>query len=579
MTPRRSLAALALGAAMLARPAMAFEGSGVVGGGYSQTDNWAPGLSDRIPVWNWMAGGSFQASPLSPGLLQIDASAQYDALRNTAAHAPSNSNGWTFRTTTLLLGDYLPTSLYASRGVTDFSVDTGTPQSGSTLSQIYGGSVQYQLTAGPLLNVSASRTDQTTRPLAGDEYRLASNRASAQASQNLSTFDYRLNYETTWSDGSFTDTNYRQHALAFAAGADLTSEDRIQLNAQYGLRDPAVRATTNPRFDTEFLQGSAMLGTQSRWTGFASYSYSHSLIDAVEAAQLEQTNHGVSYTTTYRYTDALLFNASAGANYATARNDAQTLKTTGEQAGVGASWTHGDPEALQLQLSGNGNVGALQPESGPGLPGYGIGVTGSLRQASRSWTGTANYQLTFARNLGGVEGTSFSQRVAASGDTRTWSGLTLGARVTFSSSRRDAALLGTSIDRSAAVGLTAGWQRLRAEATAGTGDGLSETLRSPGFSDGLFLSPSFNTHTRYASLLVRQAGRRLSLSLLGRFLESEAPARPRQYEVSGSALLDYDVGQFTFRLEDRITHGGDSGSWTRTNVVFVRMERRFDVRF
>src|SRR5919199_2588174 len=175
MTARRSLAAVAVGAAMLARPATAFEGSGVVGGGYSQSDSWAPGMADRIPVWNWMAGGSFQASPLSPGLLQIDAAAQYDALRNSAARAPSNSNGWTFRTNAMVLGDYLPTSLYASRGVTDFSVDTGTTQSGSTLSQTYGGGMQHQLTSGPIVQVSASRSDQTTRPLAGEEFRLVSN--------------------------------------------------------------------------------------------------------------------------------------------------------------------------------------------------------------------------------------------------------------------------------------------------------------------------------------------------------------------------------------------------------------------
>jgi hypothetical protein len=251
----------------------------------------------------------------------------------------------------------------------------------------------------------------------------------------------------------------------------------------------------------------------------------------------------------------------------------------GEQAGLGASWTRGDPEGLQVQLSGNGSFGALQPEDGPGLPGYGAGLAGNVRQTSRGWTGSANYQLTYARNLGGVEGTSFSQRLAASADTKTVSGLALGARATFSSSRRDLALLGTSIDRSAAIGLTAGWRRLRSEVTAGAGDGLAETLRSPGFTDGLFLSPSFNTHSRYASLLIRHAGRRLSLGVLGRFLDSEAPARPRQYEVSGSLLLDYDVGQFTFRVEDRVTQGGDRDSWARTNLLFVRMERRFDLRF
>src|SRR6266545_7243360 len=115
-------------------------------------------------------------------------------------------------------------------------------------------------------------------------------------SQNLSTFDYKLNYETTWSDGSFIDTKYRQHGLALSGGADLTSEDRVQLTAQYSLREPRVQATTNPSFDTELQQGKAKQGTKSRWTGFATYSYSHSLVDAFESPALEQTNHGASYT-------------------------------------------------------------------------------------------------------------------------------------------------------------------------------------------------------------------------------------------------------------------------------------------
>jgi hypothetical protein len=579
MTARRfAVAGLAL--ALLARGAAAFEASAVVGGGYSQTDNWAAGLRDRFPVWNWTAGGSFRASPLSPGLLQLDGAVQYDALRNTAAVAPSNSNGLTFRGGALLAADYAPTSAYASRALSDFAVDAATPQTGSSLTDIYGGSVRYQLGAGPLLEASASRTDQTTRPLVGEEYRQLTNRAAVQASQSLNAFDYKLNYETSWSDGSFVDANYRQHGLAFTGGADLGKEDRVQLSAQYSLRDPLVKAATNPRFDAEFLQGTAMLGTQSRWSGFLTYSYTHSLVEALLDPTLEQTNHSASYTATYRYSPSLLLNASAGASYGIARNDAESLHTTGEQVGFGATWSRGEAGKLQLELGGTGSVGALQAAGGASLPGYGAGLSGSVRDSWRLWSAAATYQLNVARNLGAIEGTSFTQRLALSAETRRLAGVVLGSRLTFSGSRRDVALLGASVDRSITAGVSAAWRRLRGEATAGTSDGLAATLRTPGFSDGLFLSPSFNTHSRYATVQLSHAlSQRLSLGALGRWLDSTGPDRPRQYEVSGSMLLGYDIGQFTFRLEDRLTHGGNGDAWARTNLVFARVERRFDLRF
>jgi hypothetical protein len=579
MTGPRPLWCAALAVALLAPSADAFEGNAVVGGGYSQTNNWSAGAADRIPVWNWIVGGSFHASPLSPGLLQLDAAGQYDALRNTAAQAPSNSNGLTFRAGTLLLGDYLPTSLYASRALSDFAVDAGTTLSGSSVIDTVGGNVRYQLSGGPLLQASASRTDQTTRPLVGDEYRSLQNHASVQASQNFNTLDYRLGYETTFSDGSFSDTNYRQHAVSFSGGADLTSEDRVLLSAQYSVRDPLTSAAANPRLDTEFLQATTMLGTQSRWSGFASYSYSHSLVEALGSPALEQANHGASYTATYRSTDALLLTATAGANYGVLRDLGESLTTTSEQAGVGATWTLGDPAELQFQLAGSGNAGALQIERGATLPGYGVGLTGNVRDTWGRWTGTATYQLTYARNLAALAGTVMNQRLGATADTKA-AGVALGGRLSFQSARRDAALVGVSVDRSLTAGLTAAWKRLHAEATAGTADGLADTLRSPGFTDGLFFSPSFNTHSRYATLQVQHATtRRLRVGLLGRLLDTEAPARPREREASGSLTVAYDVGQFTFQLEDRVTQGGNGEIWARTNLLFARIERRFDLRF
>jgi hypothetical protein len=570
---------LALAAAFAAPVVGAFEGNAIVGGGYSQTNSWSAGVADRVPVWNWMAGGSVHASPLSPGLLQLDASAQYDALRNTAAQAPSNSNGWTFRGTSQLAGDYAPTTLYVARALSDFAVDAGTAQSGSNVTDSIGGDVRYQLSGGPLLEASASRMDQTTRPLVGDEYRTIQNRATVQASQNFSNLDYRLSYDATWSDGAFADTNYRSHGLAFTGGADLTSEDRVQLTAQYSVRDPTTNAASNPRLDTEFLQATTLLGTQSRWSGFANYSYAHSLIEAFASPSLEQTNHGATYTATYRYSEALLLNATTGANYGAFRNDAETLRTTSEQAGVGATWTIGDPKELQLQLGGSGNAGALQDDRGAALPGYGVGLTTNLRDTWGRWIGTATYQLNYAKNLSAVEGIVVTQRAGATANTRA-AGVAYGARLTFESSRRDAALVGTAVDRTLSAGLSAGWRKLRAEATAATADGLADTLRSPGFTDGLFFSPEFNTHSRYATVQLQYAlTRNLRTSVLGRILDNEAPARPREREESVWFNVGYDIGQFTFHLEDRLTHGGNGVTWTRTNFLFARVERRFDVRF
>jgi hypothetical protein len=578
MSSRSAAAVAALAAALAARSAAAFDGSAVVGGGYSQTDTWAPSSKERVPIWNWMAGGSFHATPLSPGLLQLDGAGQYDSVRNTAENAPSTANGLTFRGSALALGDWVPTSAFASRTVSDFAVDTGTKQTGSTLADVYGADVRYQVPAAPLLELSASRTEQTTRPLTGDEYKQVSNRATVQASQNLPTLDYRLAYDTSWSDGSFADTKYRQHGISFAGGAAVAPEDRVQLTAQYSLRDPRVRDAANPRFDAEFLQGGATLGAQSRWTSFASYTYAHSLVEALASPALEQTSHGASYTATYRYTEALLLTATAGANYAVSRSEVESLRTTGEQAGVGATWSHGRADELQLQLGASGTGGALQSDAGASLPGYGLALSGNVRDSWRLWSGSASYQLELSRNLAAVEGKLLTQHLTATADTRRLAGVAFGARVALSSARRDVALLGASVDRSASASLSAGWRRTRLETTVGTSDGVSDALRSPGFADGLFFGTSFNTHARFASAQLTNAlTSRLRLSAIGRWLDSEAPERPRQVELSGSLLVAYDLGQFTFRLEDRLTRGGNGDSWNRTNFVFARVERRFDL--
>jgi hypothetical protein len=577
---RRPLAAIAAALALAALPARSLEGNAVLGGGYMQSSTWAPGTAERVPTWIWVAGGEFRASPLGPGLLQLDGGVQYDASRTRVPDAPSSTDGVTYRLHSSLLGDYVPTDLYASRTSNDFALTTTATLAGNTLVDAYGGVVTYQLGSGALLRASASRSDQTTRPLTGDEYRLQTNRAGLLASQNLETLDYRLGYDTTWSDGSFADTQFQQHAIVFDANANLSRQDRLQLLAQYSLREPRSQSALNPRFDSELVRAGATLGVGERWGSYPTYSYSHSLVEILGAPAQEQTSHGLTYLLNHRRSAELQLTGLATASYALVRAGPTVVEATGAQAGGGFNWLRGKPEELTTQLSATATLGGLQAPGGGLQPGYGLTGAGLVAKPFAAWTASAEYRLNFEHNLNAVEGTGFGHQVVLGAESSALRTLTLTTRLTASSNRREIVLLGTSLDRSVAVGASAAWRRTSIDLSAGLSDGLAPTLRGLGVADGLFFGTTFDAHSRYVTLQAAHAAtRQLRIALLGRYLVAEAPARPSQYEAAGSVVVAYDVGQFTFRLEDRLAQGGSGGGWTRTNLVFARVERRFALGF
>jgi len=574
----RSLLGLGLGLALLTGRATAFDVSGMLSAAALRTDTWDASTRTASPSWD--AGGSiaFSDLPINHAILDLTASADYRRYQSVYDSGSSTASGLAYNAAAnVARGSWLPWRVGVSRSTNDFTTSTS-GGTGTTLSQREAVGTTIYSPGLPLLSGSLTRADIVNRSFLAPEVRTGATSLSAALSQSLDMMQYGASYDTTWSDGAFTETNYRLHNFTFEGTARPTKELEAHVTDRYVLRLPTSDSPFNPRVDQQAL------GTGLTWRGTdklsfgTSYAYAHSVTDAPGSASQEVLTHGVSTSGFYRYRPSLGFTLSAGANFGVARNGTEEQRISGQQVGAGAQWSH-ESSGQRVQLDGGASVGAVEPRPADVQLAYGANGGVSYNRPIGQWSGALSYSIGYSSGLGGLVGSSFTQSLSASSSGRLGK-IQTSASASASASRAGTPLLGTSFSRAASLSGGASYQRWHSELLAGLSDGLSEALRGPGLSDGLFLSPAFNTHSRFVTLsFTYKTFYRLEWSAVGRYLESTSPGRPKQWERGGSLVVNFPYGLFMLSIEDRISQGGTGDTWTTGNAMFVRVSRAFGARF
>ena len=151
-------------------------------------------------------------------------------------------------------------------------------------------------------------------------------------------------------------------------------------------------------------------------------------------------------------------------------------------------------------------------------------------------------------------------------------------QIQASAARGGGGTFGDNANRSITAQGKLGYRRLGLSLNVGIGDAVTGALSNPA-SDGLFLPPGYNTHSRSASLA---ANLRLTphISVHGgaHYALVTGPTTPEQREVFYEMGVRAASGPWTVSLEERYTLGGAGGFDHRVNQVFLQINRTFGTR-
>jgi hypothetical protein len=265
-----------------------------------------------------------------------------------------------------------------------------------------------------------------------------------------------------------------------------------------------------------------------------------------------------------------------GASYAKDRLGTTEIAGSTEQIGGGARWQRAI-ERSQIFLSGGGSVGAQQREGNGTHGAWGANAGAGTSTARGAWIAAVSYALGFSKNLSGEFGSTLSQQVNASADTRL-GGWSLRDTLTFAAARRYADVGDSSVNRTIQATVFATRSGVQLQLSGGFSDGASGTLSNPG--DGLFLPSNFNTRSRFALATGNtHLTSKLSLGLNARYQQSTAPGRPLQWEQGLGVNMGYTLGAFLLSVDERYSYGGYGGSHQSGNMFFVRLTRYFGATF
>ena len=571
-----ALALLLLAGAARAGP---YTWSGGLGAGASRSDAWSTGGPHLLfPTWDWNADLALGGVPFRPGLLQFLTTAQYRWLWAGAPDGSNRTHGLSYAASVALFSDFtLPISLNASRSTSEFLSSGEVQRTGTTHTVTEGGTVVFRKIGLPTLRLSLTRSDLDNEAFGAPPTRTGSTALSLSASHSTPRQEFSVGYDTAWSDGTYAETNYRSHALQAQASTEITDSLRFRLSERYLLRLPTLNSPTSPRFDDNGFGAGLQWRPGARLTSGLAYSFRHLLVKAPDTADLEQAGQGLQETTSYRFSEDVTVNGSAGAQTTTERRGAESRTGSSATGGGGFSWRQRLRPGLEVSAGGGGSVGVAKPMQDKAQVAYGMNASAGISANWERTAASANYSGSYQNSLNGLSGSSLTQQLNLTGDALLASTLLRGVLL-LSGARHEAPFLGVSLSRSASLSVTALWRTYSAQLSAGQGEGVSDSL---GISDGLFIPASYNTRTRYATVstgfpLPRT---RVVLSLLLRTLSTEAPERPIRHEQGESFSAGYTLGATTFSLEQRFSTGGSGGVWQTGNLVMIRISRSFGGRF
>jgi hypothetical protein len=583
MTARRLAApvALALALAGAAGPAHALDFSAVAGAGYFRSDSSTPQSSSTASTWDWYGNAALSGSPFAPGLLDWQLEGGYQGRRDYYQGGDTRLEGWGFHAGATLLGQKgspLVFRLEGSRARSEFTSDTQQLNAGSTETTSWGGSAYYRELDRPNFSASFDRTETDTRGFGLGSTFTNSSRLGLAVAHGAGTFDYALNYDLSWNDGTFDVQNYRTQQVTLRGRGRVSPTADVVLSESYYQRRPTGASTYNPQYDDQAFSLQLNWRPGPRWSTRTIYGYQHFVVE--DAATRERLSNALTESVDYSHSAELKAIGTAGVTSSEERAGGVTTRATSAFGSAEALWNH-EAGSLTWQADGTLSAGVLVPDGASASGASGVSVSGGVRWARDLAAASGSYLFAYDTNLGGFSGWALRQQLQLDGELHAGDDWRLRASGTATGGRADlgAAGFGTS-NRQLLLTLGADWRGWSSLLTAGQNDGISGDLRNPLRGDGLFLSPSYNSAQRYATLTLNPpAWEGLRLSLVGRYFTQATPGQPDQFERGFSVIGSYAIGAFNVSLEERWSQGGAGQVDATGNLLMVRVSRAFGARF
>jgi len=569
--------------ALTSTSAWASDLSGGVGLGYGRTNSWSSqdGAIDSS-IWDWNANLAMSGSPFRPGLLQYAAALDYQAQRLRYRQGDGGLDNVGFRLSSALLqSSIVPISVYGTRAWTDFVTDAGSQRTGSTVSTNLGGSLALRPRGLPSLQAALSHTGADTTDPAGGQTSAATTALTVTADSATPTHSFGVQYGTSWSDGTFAESNYRAHTLGLQLVGILSPTLRLNVGERYALREPIRLSAQNPRFDDQAFNASLDFQTgQSKWKPSLLYQTDRALVELLDQPVRERTSHVGSARMMYRQSADTFAYADIGALYVHVRRPEGEERTQAATQSVGVATGHRwQRQRWGAGVTGTGSLALAEPTTGGLVLGHGGGGGANFDMASERWRLGTGYSASLSSGGISFEGYALQQQVQVVMEALL-RGLMVRLSGQASASRRDDPVFGTSLSRSVTSTAEAAFSRTSFGLSGGLSDGLSQALSAGAPSDGLFLPADYNTRSLFGTFTATRLllGNRAAFSLLARAMRTDQPGRPRSFEHGGHAVLSLAIGLFSLSIEDRLSRGGSGGVWTAANVVMVRLTRAFGMR-
>lgn len=572
---------LTLGVALLPAAASAIDWSTRLGLDYTRIDARSDdGPSSTMPRLDLNLGLDASGFLSAPGVALWSATGQYQRITTSGDQLGSTRDILSYRAKLSLLNSPrspLALELFARRHQDDYSVDA--PNGDATVtSTTIGGTARLALRDRPTLSLGYTLSDDERR---GQLWPSSDNRIhtlTASSSLGAPAFTYTADYRGNFSEGTYVADDFADHRVDLNGRAILTPTADFRVSDTYYLRLPSTVAAVNPHQELNTFSAAVRnSGSGLEYQQYA-YRYTRALQTSALTPDAERSNQRADVTVQHVLTPEWRIRATADASLQDDRLGASTDRASGENVGAVASWTR-RAGGSATELRGGPSFGLLQPSTGGQVFGYGASAGASLRQAWAPYTIQLNYDVSYASNLHAIRGWNLRQNGNASVD-RPFGGGVLTASVLATANAFDSPVFGPAVGRQIqAVGRYqyASWSGfLQYTLSSNLRGAVNDTLAS----DGLFIPPGYDSHSRMVSAgLSARLFRSVTAKGELRLTSTDLPDRPTFTENELRGSVEWDYGALRIALEDRylVTDVNDtSGS---RNLLMVKIYRVFGSRY
>lgn len=571
-----ALLAAALAGSVPARAA-AFEYAGQLGVGYDRVETWSgtnPQQYSLVPRLRLNGDLATRGYFVDPGVVDWTLRGAYDELHSTYGGTAEKNAGLTYGAYVGVLQtreSRAQVAASASRSLSDYSRDVDAVRStGSSLSNAYSVVAATGIPGTPAITSQFGYRDVLTSGLGRADTTQVEKTLDLNANYGQPGLTTNVGYNVRWDSGSIMPTNYTSQTLSLTSVSNPADRVTASVNAGYYLREPTVLDGQNPRFEGSSADATVGWDGGSGQRLSSQYRYTHSTATDPSLVQRETTGNVVSASFAQRASAEWELVTSASGSHAMTRLGTAQTSAAGEAVGFGANWTRG---LLGLNLLAR--AGGLQPESGGSQLAYGGTATGRAGWNLPRHTAQLSYTANYDQNLDAHQGWTTSQTAYADLSTTMPGFLSWTLRLQGTGVRGGGGLLGGNAQRTLTFMADIRYRRTDYRFDAGISDAATGPLSNP-VSDSLFIPAGYNTHSRFAGVMVAvPLGRQLSAQGYTKYTTLSGPATPEQREVLLGGGLRYAIGYWSMSLDDRYAVGGTTAWDHRVNELYVRLVRAF----